>query len=483
MYLRFLIFSGLLAHSPINAKPIEPKTASLQLRAQKLLGFCNTSDMNGLTQTFRDQVSAKILKDIPAEVMSDYMLRQCLDHGGFEIKNVQNTSPKSLTATLVGKKTRVELELYLSQDSKGKLEMPSLDPMPLQGWKIPADLSDAAIIKAIQSDVELLSDSDLFSGIVMIARDSEVIMSEARGYANRDRKTKITGSTQFTLASLSKIFTAVAAGQMVDQKKLSFDDKVSRFFPDYPNKTVRDQVTVGMLLSHSAGMGDILDKRPPAMLKDGWARAAAFVPLTALDELEYTPGSRQGYSNAGIALAGAIVEKVSGIDYPPYIRKHIFEASGMIASDPNNVPFKGPQLITPYTRRGDDNKPHQWKVATADLGSPAGGAISTADDLLKFAQSLRNGKLISKTTFDLMKKTRFGPGISSGYGYGMSTETIYGQEWIGHNGGFDGVSTEISLMPNGPYTLVILENRDPPASEWLGTRIRTILSAKLKQGR
>jgi len=465
---RLLAISLLLTSSPTNAK--------VRVQAEKLLRFCNSFDTAGLIQAFDNHVSPKVLDNIPADYLADYMMRQCLDHGGFDIKLAKSETPKTIVATVVGRKSRVESELTLIEDDKGKLEMPSLDPMPLSGWSVPADLRDDAVIKTIQNEVKNLGETGLFSGIVVIARGSTVFVSETQGLANRSRKTKFTGSSQFTLASISKVFTAIAVGQLVDQKKLSFDDKVGGFFPDYPNKLVRDQVSVGMLLSHMAGMGDILDKRPATMLKEGWKRAETFVPLTAVDDLKYIPGTRQDYSNAGLALAGAIVEKVSGMDYPLYLRKHIFELSEMTGSDPNNIPFQGPQLVTPYTRRGKD-----WQIATADLGSPAGGAISTADDLVKFADALRTGKLVSKATFDQIKKPRFDQGGPFAYGYGMSIEKVADQEWIGHNGGFDGVSTEFSLMPDGPYTLVILENRDPPASEWLGQRLRAILSAKVKR--
>lgn len=481
MGFRLLILGGLLLAMPLDGQTPAKKSPSLRTRAERLLKFCNTWEIDKLTQVVKDLVSPDVLGSVEPEIIADHMIRHCLDHGGFEIRKVK-TSPQNLVATLQGKTSHLELELNLNEDEKGKLMMPALDPQPLQGWDMPRDLTDAGVMQAVQAEARQFAANGLFSGIIVIARGSTILVSQAEGYANREKKTPILASSPFTLASLSKIFTAVAVAQNVELKKLSFDDKIGGFFPAYPNRLIREQATVGMLLSHVAGMGDILDKRPASMMAKGWTKAAEFVPLTAMDDLEFTPGSNQGYSNAGLALAGAIAEKVSGIDFPDYLRQHIFAASGMVNSDPNNIPFKGPQLVTPYTRHGTDLKPNHWKVAAADLGSPAGGAISTAEDLVKFAEALRSGKLVSKSMLDQMKKPRFDRGEPSGYGYGMSTETINGQEWIGHNGGFQGVSTEISLMPNGPYTVVILENRDPPASEWLGTRIRALLSTKAKLG-
>jgi CubicO group peptidase (beta-lactamase class C family) len=220
-------------------------------------------------------------------------------------------------------------------------------------------------------------------------------------------------------------------------------------------------------------MGRFLDKRTPAMMKNGTKRADEFLPVLMQEELLYPPGTKQGYSNSGFVLAGAIVEKVSGVDYPVYLQKYIFEPSGMVNSHPNHMPQSLPNLVTPYTGFGKDAR-----VAEADLGSPAGGAISTADDLVRFADALRSGKLVSKETLAKMKMSRSPERDGSGYGYGMYNRKFYGLTMVGHGGGTAGVRTHLALFLDAPYTIVVLENVDLPVDfSW---NAKAIMAAKAR---
>jgi CubicO group peptidase (beta-lactamase class C family) len=298
----------------------------------------------------------------------------------------------------------------------------------------------------------------------MVARGEKPIAIATGGFANRALKKPIVVSSQFTIASMGKLFTTVAIGQLMEQGKLSLADEIGKFFPDYPNATVREKVTVEMLLSHTSGMGDFLSKRTAAMMKSGVKRADEFMTLYERDPVKFEPGSAWAYSNAGFALAGAIVEKASGEDYPSYIRRHIFAAAGMTDSDPNNVPRVHPNLVTPYSKTPPtDNGDQEWVEAERDSGSPAGGAIITAADLIRFADRLRNGHLITKETLDILTRRNPLSPDEGPYGDGFSLDKIYGRETIGHSGGFPGVVTDMKLFNGSVYTVVTLANLDQPA--------------------
>jgi CubicO group peptidase (beta-lactamase class C family) len=475
----------MLACGPLqlsSAKTLVLPAPTAARLAVEWMGLCRSQNVAQMTKWLTASLSDDAKKRVSVTDRARADIAHCALNGGFRTMEVIQPNADAVLVRSVGLKTGIWFKQTFIINGAGKLDRAGTSPYAPVESALPTDLSDAAIANEAKATVAELWRTGLFSGIVTVSRGTRTIVSASGGFANRDRKTPITGSTQFTLGSMGKMFTAVSVGQLVDQEKMSFDDTVGKFFPEYPNAVVRDNVTVGMLLSHTAGMGDFLAKRTPDMMKKGVERATQFMPLYDQDELQFAPGTNWAYSNAGLALAGAIVEKVSGEDYPAYIRKHIFAAAGMTNSDPNNVPHTNTTLVTPYTRQTDLGPGSDWQPAEHDVGSPAGGAISTADDLLRFADALRIGKLVSKKTFEEMTKPRGNPpGMK--YGYAMDIDEIYGRTIVGHAGGFPGVSTHLYLLLDSPYSVVVLANQDPPAEAYVGSRLVALMAEKAKLGK
>ena len=483
--LRFIVATTLLLSGFSFAQ-----TASIKLPDTvpgKLMGewlsLCSAPKLDQLTKWDGEHYSDEVFKFVSAERTGSDDVKECTETGGYRVAEVLDSKPDLLRVLAVTNKTDAwfNLSLRLDKNQADKIAGFGGGPAAPPESALPKDLSDAAIANAINSSADTLEKNGQFSGILMIARGDKPIFTKAEGYADHAGKTPFTPSSQFTIGSMGKMFTATAIGQLVDQGKLSYDDVVGKFFPEYANKTVREKVTVGMLLSHTAGLKDFLGKRTPEMMKNGVKRASEFVPLFEKDDLRFEPGTSWGYSNAGLALAGAIVEKGSGEDYPGYIRKHIFDPAGMKDSDPNNIPGMRPHQVVPYTHMSREGPTPDWHEAEHDIGSPAGGAISTAADLVRFADALRNGKLVSKATFTKMVQEHGkGPGGNS-YGYAMEISDLYGRTLVGHGGGFPGVSTHLYMVLDSPYTVVVLANQDPPAAEVIGERAKALVAEKAKR--
>jgi CubicO group peptidase (beta-lactamase class C family) len=473
-----VLFTAVLAF-PQTAQLPQTETGKL---ASEWLALCNAPNHDALAKWNAANREEAFLKEHSADEVADTQLQECTQQGGFDVVKVNESAPDHLQLTAKGKKSGIFLGLEF-RVSNGKLGGIGFRPAEIPDSALPSDVSDAVVKKEVESTVARLSGSGLFSGIVMVARGTQPIAIATGGFANRENKTPITADTQFTLGSMGKMFTAAAVGQLVDQGKLSYNDVVGKFFPRYGNQTIREKVTVGMLLSHTGGLGDFLDKRTPEMMKDGVKRASEFVPLFENVPPKFEPGSSWSYSNAGLTLAGAIVEKVSGEAYPDYLRKHIFEPAGMKNSDPNNIPHHDARMVTPYTQMSENGPSAAWHAAKPDIGSPAGGALSTANDLIRFAAALRNGKLVSKATFERMAQPHGKTPWGGEYGYAMQIEHVQGETVVGHGGGYPGVNTELYIVLNSPYTIVALANQDPPAADFAGQMVQALVAKKAKEGK
>ena len=120
----------------------------------------------------------------------------------------------------------------------------------------PVALSDTELVSKLQVYLEAESTRGSFSGAVIIAKDGQPIFEKAYGFASKEYKTLNNVSTKFDLGSICKVFTRIAIGQLVAQGKISIDEKIGTYLPDYPNQDAAANVTVWQLVNMQSGIGD-----------------------------------------------------------------------------------------------------------------------------------------------------------------------------------------------------------------------------------
>jgi CubicO group peptidase (beta-lactamase class C family) len=234
--------------------------------------------------------------------------------------------------------------------------------------------------------------------------------------------------------------------QLRDAGKLDFSKSLRTYLPDYPSK-IADQITIQQLIDHSSGMGDIFGERFRE-LHASLNTLQDYAKLFADQPLEFDPGTRRRYSNAGYVVLGLVIEKISGKSYYDYVRESIYKPAGMTSSDSFPLAESTPNRATGMT--GEPNARKSNDDFLPARGSSAGGGYSTVNDLLRFTNALP--KLLTAKTYDAFV------GAHPGIGWG---------------GGTQGANAVIEL--EGPYTIIVLSNYDPPSAEYLGRQTRTAL--------
>lgn len=287
-----------------------------------------------------------------------------------------------------------------------------------------------------------------FGGTVLITKNDSIILKKAYGLADYEWDIKNTVDTKFQLASVTKQFTATAILQLVEKEKLSLNDNLSKFFPDYPKA---DSVTIHMLLSHSSGLALGFKELALSTISND----------TAYSEIkkmpyEFSPGTKNAYSNIGYYLLAKIIEKVSGEKYAVFLRKNIFEKVGMKNTGVSNNDSIISKKAKVYcrTEKGFVHNPYiNWEI---NLGHD--GVYSTVEDLALWDNALYGTTILSTE----MKKLMFTSYSSENWGYGFIINPFYnhGHQLIAHDGGFFGTMTSFNRFTDDKIFVTILSNNE-----------------------
>ena len=344
---------------------------------------------------------------------------------------------------------------------------------------------EAEMISAVKAYVERRAAADLFSGVVLVAKDDRILLHVAHGLADQSSKTPNRPDTTFHLASVGKMFTSAAVARLVAEGKLSYSDTVAKLLPDYPNQEVARKITVHHLLTHTSGLGTFFNS-PGYDAKRRYRDARDEFTAFKDEPLFFEPGAGYRYSNAGYSILGAIIERASGQNYLAYLREHIFAPLGMNDTDVNTPERIAPNTSVLYTQSPDDPLGADPFVPNLSFSSSRptgfGDGHSNAADLFKFARAIRTGRLLGEEATRLHvtgKVSEAGP-AGQLYGYGFTERTVNGEVVRGHSGGG---RTDVQMLWGSGYTVIVQTNRLPPPATALANEITRFITKQISAAR
>lgn len=267
----------------------------------------------------------------------------------------------------------------------------------------------------LDSIIKKYVDSTEFMGSVLIAKNGEILLKKGYGFADIENKIPNTPTTNFYLASVSKLFTVAAIIELKNKGLLKLDDSLSKYIPDYPNG---NRITIQQLIQHKSGIVDYVNERPYELIKNE-IKLDVLIDTFKYLPLNFEPGEKYSYCSSGYNLLAYIIEKVSGLSYSDYVEKNIFNVLGM------NSSFSNWNLIPKnqakgYHKENGEFIPSDYFHPSQFIGS--GNLTSTVEDLYKWYEAVyKTGKVSLEYQTDHIGRiggwtsTNFYPIIASDY--------------------------------------------------------------------
>jgi D-alanyl-D-alanine carboxypeptidase len=303
---------------------------------------------------------------------------------------------------------------------------------------------------------------------IAVVFDQDLVWSKAYGFSDLEKMTPATPSTVYRIGSITKLFTSTAILQLRDEGKLRLDDPVSLYlpwfsvpnpFPDAPEITIRQLLTHTSGLSREADFPYWTDHIFPTQME----LAEAVPEQDAINPPETT----YHYSNLGMSLLGEIVTEVSGQPWADYVQEKILTPFGMLSSSTAPDEELLQRLATPYMIEGPDGTRKSMAYYEAGAIAPAGGIVSTVEDLGRFASlQFRDGpagvdQILRGSTLREMQRVHWVyDSFSGGRGLGFAVTRRDGKTFVGHGGSIGGDVTNLLMVPDEKIAVMVAINAD-----------------------
>lgn len=328
----------------------------------------------------------------------------------------------------------------------------------------------ADIAAAVDRYLTVRTEMGAFSGAVLVARGRQVIVRKGYGYADVARRTSFTPETPLEVASVSKMFTAMAALKLRDQGRLGLSDPISQFIERCPDSW--RGITVEHLMRHTSGIPDY-----EARLELGSEKYMSFMSRAEAsheileqarkDTLDFAPGSKFSYNNTGYIVLSHVIERAAGVPFADFVQRTLLDPAGMKGSGVLGTGRAPRRLAAGYTH-GDLGwektlagvpltDGHLQRVPALPLTPPHGDAwlYSTLDDLHRWSLLMDGSALVPKE--EAAEVFTAGAG---GYGFGWFVDQGFGRRRHRHNGFLPGYASDFIRFPDDSLTIVLFSNLD-----------------------
>ncbi|TXH28411.1 MAG: class A beta-lactamase-related serine hydrolase [Cyclobacteriaceae bacterium] len=304
-------------------------------------------------------------------------------------------------------------------------------------------------------------------GAVLILKNDSVVFSHAYGLADLPSKEKITTKTLFNTGSISKTFVAYVILELAHEGKLSLNDSIARYFPDFKNPQLAQKVRVHHLLTHTSGLPDNRRQHLDSVFLLTAKDQENFNPIKLADSLQFEPGTRYEYSNPAFNGLALIIEQVTGNKWQDEVKNRIFIPAGMQTSTITDGPYPTSGVAHAYlkTATGFIEKDYGEEPTFAAAGN--GGVWSSVEELALYEKALRDTKILNADIINTSRTIRnyphwqdtVPPFIGASWFIGQTDE---GYKMIYHTGTQGGFYGDYVSIPEKGIVYVMLCNIPTP---------------------